>query len=87
VGQPSTLTEPGQTMPSGQSKAAGGQVFGQLPWWLGLGAAGTVSGMQKVVAGQSGWEGGWEQGISPSWQVDGQVGAGQEPLGWHQSPL
>lgn len=70
-------------MPSGQSKEAGGQVFGQVT----PGTPGTVSGMQKVVAGQSGWEGGWGQGISPSWQVAGQAGAGQEPLGSHQSPL
>lgn len=48
---------------------------------------GTVAGTQKVVAGQSGCVAGLEQGISSTPQVTGHVGDGQEPLGWHQSPL
>ena len=48
---------------------------------------GTVAGTQKVVAGQSGCVDGLEQGISSAPQVTGHVGDGQEPFGWHQSPL
>jgi len=44
-------------------------------------ADGTVIGMQKVVAGQSGWACGLEQGISSALHVTGQVGDGHDPFG------
>jgi len=42
---------------------------------------GTVLGIQNVVAGQSGWTCGLEQGISSALHVTGQVGDGHEPFG------
>ena len=54
---------------------------------MGSVVEGTVAGTQKVVAGQSGCVDGLKQDISLSPQVTGHVGDGQEPRGWHQSPL
>ena len=48
---------------------------------VGSVADGTVIGMQKVVAWQSGWACGLEQGISSGLHVTGEVADGHEPLG------